>query len=351
MNETRKKNPIVAFFLDVLAGFAMGIAFIIPGFSGGSVAAIVGIYEKLIGAVADIFRDFKRSFITLLPIGFGLVMGAVTLLYPIKFFLGLFPLPTVSLFVGLALGGMFTITNKITSRPTIPNYFSFLIPFIGALLLSFAPTGADLNLFSFNAGGYILLFLIGIIASAALVIPGISGSMLLLIIGLYNPLITIITDHFLKGKDMLVSTLILGSMGLGIIVGFIGISVIMKFLLNKYPRGTYIAIIGFIIGSIPTTFISTSKEAGFTITTLPTHPVHWIACVVMLLGGFALTFFFARYAIRREAAGDTANSEVFDAITTSNTPEEPWEDPVSSNTETISEEKKTDEQVIDGNNN
>lgn len=304
------KSRLLDFFHDVMAGFGIGIAFIIPGFSGGSIAAILGIYEKLIGAIANIFRDFKRSVVTLIPIFIGLVIGAVSLLFPLGWALRAFPLPTVSLFVGLALGGMFSVTNKIKWRLTVPNYFAFIIPCLLALALSFAPTGVDVDLFSLNFGGYILLFIIGIVASAALVVPGISGSMILLILGYYNPIINLITEHFFKGRDMITSLLVLGSVGLGIVVGFIGISMAMKLLLDKYPRGTYVAIIGFIIGSIPTVFISTAKDAGMTLTTLPSDAWHWIACVLLLAFGFALAFLFVLHGKRADAErGNTAEVE------------------------------------------
>ena len=101
-----KKN---SFFFDLLRGVGIGLAFIIPGFSGGSVAAILGIYEKLIGAVAGLFTSFKKSFITLLPIAIGLVIGAVSLLFPIKWALSEFAFPTVSLFVGLTVGCLPTL--------------------------------------------------------------------------------------------------------------------------------------------------------------------------------------------------------------------------------------------------
>ncbi len=296
---TGGKSKLTAFFLDAVAGFGMGVAFIIPGFSGGSVAAILGIYEKLIGAIADIFRDFKRSIITLLPIFIGLVVGAVSLLYPLGWALSAFPLPTVSLFIGLAIGGMLSITDKITSRPSLYNYFALAIPCLLAIALSFAPTGADVDLFSLNIGGYLTLFLIGVVASAALVIPGISGSMILLILGYYNPIIKVITENFLKGQNMLVSFLVLGATGIGIIVGFIGISIVMKGLLEKYPRGTYMAIIGFIVGSIPTVFISTAKDAGMTVTTLPSDVWHWVFCVLLLAVGFALSFSLTLYARKK----------------------------------------------------
>ena len=71
------------FLHDFVAGICIGIAFIIPGFSGGSVAAILGVYEKLVNAIANIFKEMKKSIVTLLPIGLGLVSGVLALIYPI----------------------------------------------------------------------------------------------------------------------------------------------------------------------------------------------------------------------------------------------------------------------------
>ena len=293
----------IPFLGDMIAGFFMGVAFIIPGFSGGSVAAILGIYEKLISAIADIFRDFKRSFLTLLPIFIGLVLGAVSLLYPLGWALEAFPLPTVSLFVGLALGGLGSITEKTAGKIKPGNIVALAIPLIIAFSLSFLPTGADVNLLSLDFGGYVLLFLIGILGSAALVVPGISGSMILLILGYYNPIINIITQHFLKGEDLLASFLVLMSVGLGIIFGFIGISVIMKFLLARYKRGTYFAIIGFILGSVPTVFISTARDAGIELSSIISSPLELVASVLLLALGFVLAVFVVKRAktIKEEA--------------------------------------------------
>ena len=275
------------FLSDLFAGYLMGIAFIIPGFSGGSIAAIVGVYERLITAVTDIFRDFKNSIRTLFPIGIGLILGAASLLYPLKTALSYAPLPTVSLFVGLALGGMLSITDKLRGRIRTTNVFALLLPLLFATGLCFIPTGADVDLFSLDIGGYFILFLIGFIGSVALVIPGISGSMLLLILGYYNPIIDVITNHLFKFKDVGASVLILVVTAFGITVGFIVISLIMRWLLKKYPRGTYFAIVGFILGSVPAAFISTAKDAGLTTSTLPTSALYWLLCVALLLLGFS----------------------------------------------------------------
>ena len=288
---------VKSFFMDILRGIAIGIAFIIPGFSGGSIAAILGIYEKLIGAIADIFSDFKNSIKTLFPIGLGMVIGIISLLFPLSWALESFPIPTVSLFVGLAIGGMPSINDNVRGkRITYKNLITMIIPAVIVLAISFMPIGADKNLTSLSFGGYALLFLIGILGSSALVVPGISGSMLLLILGYYNPIVNLVTDHLLLGKDIGISILVLGITAIGIAVGFIGISAIMKFLLKNYPRATYFAIIGFIAGSIPTIYVSTVKEAGMTLKTLPSSPLHWITCVLLLAVGFLISYTLVIYS-------------------------------------------------------
>lgn len=281
---------LYAFLLDVLRGCGIGVAFIIPGFSGGSVAAILGIYEKLVSAIADIFKNFKKSMITLLPIFLGMVIGIVSLLFPLGWALSNFPFPTVCIFVGLAIGGLPSVTDKLSGKIKKTNIPALLIPLVCAAGLSFLPLGGEVNLFDLSFGGYILLVLIGVVGSAALVVPGISGSMLLLIFGYYNPIVDMVTNHFFKGNDIGTSILVLGCTGFGIALGFILISKLMKFLLSTCPRGTYFAILGFIIGSIPTVYVSTAKDAGYTLSTLPSSVIHWIMCAVMLAVGFAISF-------------------------------------------------------------
>lgn len=301
MQENQKGSTATlrGFLWDLLRGVAIGVAFIIPGFSGGSVAAVLGIYEKLVGAIADIFKDFKKSIIALLPIGLGMVLGVISLLFPLGWALEKFPFPTVCLFVGLAIGGLPSITEKLSGKIKPANIVACAIPLASALALSFLPVGNDVNLFNLTVGGYILLFIIGLIGSSALVVPGISGSMLLLIFGYYNPIVNMMTEHLLRGKDVGISILVLGLTGLGIAVGFFLISILMKWLLKNYSRGTYFAILGFIVGSIPTVYISTAKESGYTLATLPVSVIHWIMCAVMLAVGFALSFALIKFSKKK----------------------------------------------------
>lgn len=296
-NESTKKSSTWArgALIDVIRGALIGAAGIIPGFSGGSVAVIIGIYEKLVSAITGIFKSFKRSVLSLLPILIGMGIGAVALLFPIEASLAAFPLPTVSLFVGLAIGGLPNLTDKVRGRISWQNAIAFILPFAVAFVLIFLPVSSEVNLAGLNFGGYVLLFLIGILASSAMVIPGISGSMILLIIGYYNPIISLITNKVLKGVEVWQSLGVLLTFGLGIAVGFVGISVIMKVLLERYNRGTYFAILGFIIGSIPAIYSSVVKDAGLDVWAELSSPLNVIACIALLALGIALSYLMVRF--------------------------------------------------------
>lgn len=302
MSEQKKnKGGAKRFLMDIVSGFAIGIAFIIPGFSGGSIAAILGIYERLIGAIADLFKDFKKNVMTLLPVALGLVLGVISLLFPLRYALDAYPIPTVCVFVGLALGGIPSMARELKGKFKPVYILSTVIPLLLAVALSFLPIANDVNLLTgMNFFDYALLFIIGVVAASALVIPGISGSMLLLIIGYYNPIVSLITDHLLKLQNVGAAILALGSAALGIAVGFFLISIIMKKLFIKCRRGTFYAIFGFVLGSIPTVYISTVKESGQSFLSLMPNVWYWVISALLLLVGIALSLSLVIYSFKRE---------------------------------------------------
>ncbi len=299
--EVKEKNGLVGFLSDILRGVAIGVAFIIPGFSGGSVAAILGIYEKLVGAIADIFKSFKKSVVTLFPILLGMILGIAALIFPIQWGLANYPIPTVTLFVGLALGGLPSVTDKCRGGKWKAGHLvAFLIPLAAAASLSFLPLAGDVDLFVLDFGGYLLLVVIGIVGSCALVIPGISGSMLLLIFGYYNPIVSLVTKNLLHGQQIGICLLVLACLAVGTVIGFFGISVLMKFLLKKFPRGTYLAILGFILGSVPAVYASTVREASPALSALYASPWYWIVAVALFAVGVALSLSLVLYAKKKQ---------------------------------------------------
>ncbi len=294
MRAGRRALQARKFFGDILRGAAIGVAFIIPGFSGGSVAAILGIYGEIVSSVAEIFRNFKKSFRVLFPIAAGMVLGIALLLFPIRWGLANYPVPTVSLFAGLAVGGLPDVFER--AKPKGKRLFAFLAALLASALLAFVPAAAHGEdfLYKLGLGGYLLLFGAGFVASGALVVPGISGSMLLLVLGYYTPLVGLITDLIVRGREPLVSLTVLAVAGAGMLLGTFTFSVAMKRLLAFYPRGTYSVILGLILGSAAAVYGPILRTPS----PLFASPWYWLVSVLLMALGAGCSFLFGAAAKR-----------------------------------------------------
>lgn len=277
-------------------GGAIGLAMIIPGVSGGTLAVLLGIYDKLIDSVGNIFKKFKESFLFLLPIALGAILAFAALYYPLKYALLYAPFPTMLLFAGLMLGSIPDLFKKSEK-----NGFKKLDT-IGIVLacflvvgICFIPNIGDVDLTSdMQTWHYFLLLFIGMLASCALVVPGVSGSMLLLIFGYYQPLLNTISA--LK-SSFGHSVLVLATFAVGLVIGFFTIAKLMQFLLKRFRRATYWSIVGFVIGSIPAVIITFFHEYG---TSLSTYLAPWqiaVGVILFVLGAIA-TFLLTQYVVK-----------------------------------------------------
>lgn len=247
---------------QTLKGMAIGVAIIIPGVSGGTIAVLLNVYEDIINAISNLNKNFKNSVKTLLPIALGIIVAFAGMYFPIKWALTNFPLQTISLFAGLMIATcpkmiLDTMHYGFSKRDLI----SLIIPFFLGTCVCFMPNMDTVYLLAdMPVYNYCLLFLVGTLSSCALVVPGISGSMLLLILGYYTPLLNTIAN--LK-TNFMHSGLVLLIFGVGLILGFISIAKLMKLLLKKQPRATHYAILSFVLGSIPAIFISFDYSAVY----------------------------------------------------------------------------------------
>ena len=240
----------------ILKGMVMGIANIIPGVSGGTMAVSMGIYDRFIHCLTHLFKEFKESMKFLISLFIGIGIALVGLSFIIEPAFEHFPLQTSCLFIGLIVGGLPAICKKVKGKGVKVSY---IIPFLifFAIVVGMAVLGehegnaADL---SFGLWSVIKLFLVGIIASATMVIPGVSGSMMLLLLGYYNPIISSIKNFvtalvsfdvqgILQGCGVLVPA------GLGIVVGIFAIAKLIEVIFEKFPTQAYWAIIGLIVAS------------------------------------------------------------------------------------------------------
>ena len=221
----------------LIKGFFIGVANIIPGVSGGTLAITLGIYEKLISTISHIFKNFKENIKFLLPIGIGAVLSLLCLSKVIKFTLTNYTLITILFFVGAILGGLPMLYKKVKSDIKVSNILIFVLMFALVLGLTFLGSGKDVSLTSLQLFDYLKLFLIGIVTSATMVIPGISGSAMLMTLGYYYPIINTISD-LTNFSNLTNNLLILMPFGIGIVVGILLIAKVIEFLLKKCETKT-----------------------------------------------------------------------------------------------------------------
>lgn len=302
------------FLINTARGAVIGIAMIIPGVSGGTLAVLMKVYDKLINAISDLRRDFKNSVIFLLPIILGAVIGIGAMYYPLKFALKYAPFPTVMLFIGLMAGSCPKIfKDAVKSGFDKVHIASILIPLAVVIGICFIPGlgEADLSV-NMSAYGYFILILVGAVASCALVIPGVSGSMLLLIFGYYNAIFDTISG--LK-TDFGHSVIVLLAFAFGLILGFFSIAKLMKLFMKKFPKGTAWAIIGFVIGSLPAILIT--YNGNFPENTFSTLDAVQISVGVILgiagiIASYALTAVLESKTKQRDVASTNLENQSLD---------------------------------------
>lgn len=272
---------------NLIKGMMIGIANIIPGVSGGTLAVSMGIYNKLIHCITHIISEFKESIKFLLPIFAGAGIALIALTFVIQALFDYYPIPTNLLFIGLIIGGLPPVIDKVKGHSvTIGQMVAGILFF--TLVVGMALLGSDGSKevsLDVNILTIIKLLFVGIIAAATMIVPGVSGSMVLLILGYYQPIIRQITLFCtaLVSFDMqglIDGFLILFPFGLGVIIGILGIAKIIEIIFVKYPMHAYYAIIGLIAAS-PIAILVCSDFSGFSIGML-------IAGIVALIVGFGI---------------------------------------------------------------
>ena len=184
------------YIILMIKGFIFGVANVIPGVSGGTLAITMGIYEDMIGAISHFFKNIKKNIKFLLPLGIGAVISILLMSKVISYSLEKFPLPTTLFFIGLIVGGIPLLTKKVKTKKHKPfNIALFLLTFSIVMIMTFLNAGNNMvNLANVNLYQVTLLFLVGMIAAATMVIPGISGSFVLMLLGYYKPIVGTISN-------------------------------------------------------------------------------------------------------------------------------------------------------------
>lgn len=309
----------MSFIMDMLKGMVMGIANVIPGVSGGTMAVAMGIYDKLIHALTHIFKELKKSIVTVLPIGIGMVIGIVGLSIIIEWMFGNIPIQTNLLFIGLIAGGVPVVAARLKGiKIGAAHVIGFIAFFALVISLSFVQrntekakeelkankdevvTETELDFSPIDCVGFLGA---GVVASGTMVIPGVSGSMMMMVMGLYEKIISSIST-LVKGlaaldfASMTGPLMLLIPFGIGAVIGLFAIAKLIEVLISKAPGITFSCILGLIAGS-PIAIVVVNLDTFKNIDVLS-----GITGVICLAIGFVIAFFLGREEAPKEEVAD-----------------------------------------------
>lgn len=256
----------------MVKGLLIGATMLVPGVSGGSMAMILGVYDKLISAVSSFMKDIRKNFLFLLLFLIGGLSGMVLFAKPLLGIIERYPLPMMYFFIGAVAGGVPLMYKKAElKRVSAKAIIGLLSGVLMVLLLNLIPS----NTFGGNSNsiGITISLIAGFIAAIALVLPGISVSYMLLLMGIYDKVIDAIGS--LKFGILL-------PLGIGLLVGIIATTKILETAMTRFPQVTYMVILGFVIGSVMLIFPG-----------IPSG-VEWIICLCTLTAGFVVIYALSR---------------------------------------------------------
>jgi putative membrane protein len=290
------------FMSYLLKGLAIGTAAIIPGISGGTIAFMLGVYDQIIDAIVSIRHHTKKSLEVLLPVGIGIVVAIGLLTYPLGLALTYAPFPTVTLFAGLIIGGLPQLKKDLPKTLNTRAWILLVVPASIAILLGVFSVMGELDATSVLTGDDVLpklsLLVVGFLGVSAFVVPGISGSMLLLSIGFYEPVLSSLRrliDRLFDLNGLLPEVINFGLLGVGAVIGFVVISQLMKWLLTNYREDVNLAVFGFILGSLVAIFYNYEMILVYAELNVV---MGLLGLVTLTLGGYISWELNKRYATR-----------------------------------------------------
>ena len=229
-------------FINILKGIFIGAGAIVPGVSSGVLCVIFGIYEKLLDAVLNFFKDIKHNIKFLFPIALGVGIGILLFSNILNYLLYDFPIQTKAIFIGLIIGTIPSLIKEVNEKETFkPQNVIYLLIALAIGIITVVLENR-MHIVS-NVDGMSIMYLVmcGAIMSIGIVVPGVSSTIILMLLGAYSVYLQSVANLYLP---------VLIPMGIGLVLGSIIVMKLTKKLLEKYYAQTFYSIIGFTIGSI-----------------------------------------------------------------------------------------------------
>lgn len=232
--------------LNFIKGIILGIAKIIPGLSGAVLMMSFHLYDRAIHAITHFFSDTKGNFNFLLELGFGILIGIVFFSKVVVFCLSHYYLYTSIFFVGLILGGFPHLIREISHQ--YKNIILMILSFLFISFISISHVRGEYLLHG-NAVDFLVFVFAGFLEAIGTVLPGVSSTALLMLVGVYSYYITTIS-HLFSISLFQENFKFLFPFSLGLIIGIVVISLVVDYLFHHYKEGTFSIILGFSLSSI-----------------------------------------------------------------------------------------------------
>lgn len=268
---------------NIFRGFAMGITELIPGVSSGTIALLMGIYEQFLSSIKGLVHNqFSASMRFLVPLVIGMGIAVLTLSGVMTYLLEEHPIPTQWAFIGLVTGvvPMLLRLSRVKETFKLIHIITLVFVFLLLIMMSFITPGETASSLEITTLLLVQLFFAGVIAAMTLLLPGISGSLVLLILGYYYIVVAAVdglTSLDFSGLPVIIA------IGLGIVVGLYIGSVVITYLFAQFTYITYAAVIGLVAGSVFSIYPG-----------LPTSLSMTVVTVIMLILGFLVSYVMGR---------------------------------------------------------
>ena len=277
MDENSRKDNN---FLTALKGLIIGGTMLVPGVSGGSMAMILGIYDRLISSVSSFMKNKKENLIFLVVFSMGGILGVLLFANPLLQLIERYPMPMLLFFYGAGAGGVPLIVRQSGAKKLTWRIAGYVIlGLVAVSALGLLPQDLFNAENSSGTVGFLLLLIAGFVTAAALVLPGISVSYLLLLLGLYDRTMSAISTLHLP---------FLLPLGIGLVLGIVLITRALERAMAAHPHPSYFIILGFLLGSVAEIFPGIPQGLSL--------PV----CIITFAAGFSAIFFLSRMEMKKE---------------------------------------------------
>ncbi len=307
------------FFILLVKGFFIGIAFSIPGLSGGTMAIYLNVYQPLLHAIGSFSKDVKANVKLILPLMLGVIIAIISVAKLLGWLLDINSFLTLFFFIGLMIGGLPTLFRQVDFKVVKRSgYIAMVIAFLIVIGLFMVKLlfGSDMSTgFEVTVGNAFYLFLIGAISAIPIILPGISGSAVLVTLGVYTAIFTNVLGNILDFSVFWYNAYVLGFFAIGCLLVTILVSKTLDYLLTKHKNESMLMIIGFLISSVIVIFLEI-RNPGTGISFDAQTPIYqnylgylsenWgesLLGIVTFVGGFFLAKWFTSFGKRTGQVG------------------------------------------------